>query len=755
MNFRTQIVLFFFAFGMIPLLLAVMINLPLVIERTEQFYHKAHLLNLRADFRDLDQHLAAREELLKVLAKAPEPSIIYDVTDLPESQLVYMRLQYNDWINQIFPDQLDIVRISFYDSTGSLSYLLQRSAQTLKWGVIAQADSQTERLFIEKGIAMDKNRVLISPLIVQQDLAQKDVRRLLNIRLITSLKDTLNSKTRGAVMFDVDISGFAEHYQSTLWVFGDGKYLDQGVKSKDSHFAFDQFRGLKEIFSEGDLALWEGDGKQMIWVPLFQAYDQQTLWAGRYVDPSPMSGFRQALTLRVLAIMFGLIVFLAILANWVARKIDGFNKSLMNGVRQILLEHEEVQFDWKGPKELKQLGHDLSDLAHQHIKNTQRLTAHTKELEEAYRYKSEFLANMSHELRTPLNSIILLSKFLKEDQESGSQHQQQTQVIHEAGHELKHLIDNVLDLSKIEAGQVLLHSSWVDLSKMLHELEALMQPQFAEKKVNLILSIETNAVSRLFIDETMVRQIMKNFLSNAVKFTHDGEVVLALAESNDQNQVHLSVKDTGIGLSSDAHQHIFDAFRQADGSTTRKYGGTGLGLNISRRLAELLGGKIDLQSEPEKGSTFTLCLPISDTPIILETLVNTALVETAGSDVAVASKLSLVGEVLVVSQNMQPLLEHSQQLELWGLAVHGAGDIEEALETLEDTQIDLILLESTGLDWMPSELLGSFQSRALKIPVVFLLRESGIEVAENWKVLIQPEVEQIREVITPFLTSEN
>ena len=264
---------------------------------------------------------------------------------------------------------------------------------------------------------------------------------------------------------------------------------------------------------------------------------------------------------------------------------------------------------------MRELGKQLNALARTHAEHIATERQHTRQLEQSNRYKSEFLANVSHELRTPLNSILLLSKMLAAE-ESGVQAEQrrQAQVINEAGRDLRAMIDNILDISRLEAGPVTVSLEWVELAPMLQELVTMVGPIFTEKGLALRVETDPAAPPRIYSDRDKLRQILKNFLSNAAKFTDSGSVVIALAPDAAPCLLRISVTDTGIGIPPGKEQIIFDAFQQADGSTRRRYGGTGLGLSISRELARLLGGYIDVESSLGQGSCFTLHLPLSLDP---------------------------------------------------------------------------------------------------------------------------------------------
>ncbi|MES2604926.1 MAG: response regulator [Pseudomonadota bacterium] len=238
------------------------------------------------------------------------------------------------------------------------------------------------------------------------------------------------------------------------------------------------------------------------------------------------------------------------------------------------------------------------------------LELRSQELERASQYKSDFLANMSHELRTPLNSSLILAKLLGDNPDGNLTPEQvlHAQTIQAAGNDLLNLINDILDLSKIEAGHMEIVSEPVRVASIVADVERLFKPIANKKNLSFICEIDPACPREIQTDGKRFEQILKNLLSNALKFTQQGEVKLKVRRTTD-GRIAFAVSDTGIGISAEHHRLIFDAFRQADGTTNRKFGGTGLGLSISRELAKILGGEISLASEEGKGSTFTVIIP--------------------------------------------------------------------------------------------------------------------------------------------------
>ncbi|MFB7965655.1 HAMP domain-containing protein, partial [Streptomyces sp. NPDC056019] len=277
------------------------------------------------------------------------------------------------------------------------------------------------------------------------------------------------------------------------------------------------------------------------------------------------------------------------------------------------------------------------------VKNTeieearQVLEERAEQLAVSMRYKSEFLANMSHELRTPLNSLLILAKLLADNAETNLTPKQVefAETIHGAGSDLLQLINDILDLSKVEAGKMDVSPTRIALVQLVDYVEATFRPLTAEKGLDFSVRVSPELPATLHTDEQRLLQVLRNLLSNAVKFTDTGAVELVIRPAGadvpqsireqlleagslrdaDADLIAFSVTDTGIGIAASKMRVIFEAFKQADGTTSRKYGGTGLGLSISREIARLLGGEIFAASEPGRGSTFTLYLPLSPTEL--------------------------------------------------------------------------------------------------------------------------------------------
>ena len=288
-------------------------------------------------------------------------------------------------------------------------------------------------------------------------------------------------------------------------------------------------------------------------------------------------------------------------------------------------------------EELQQTNEELQEKAELLARQKAEVEAKNREVEEARwemeekaeqlaltsKYKSEFLANMSHELRTPLNSMLILSRQLSENADGNLTEKQVqfSETIHSSGADLLSLINDILDLSKIESGMMGIEVTEVSVNDMAQQLQRSFHQVAQDKELQFLIEKDEKLWPTIRTDDKRLQQILMNLLSNAFKFTEEGKVVLRIAPAPADETYHLdslsrspevvafSVSDTGIGIPSEKQRIIFEAFQQADGTTSRKYGGTGLGLSISREIARLLGGEIRVLSAPGEGSTFTLYLP--------------------------------------------------------------------------------------------------------------------------------------------------
>jgi signal transduction histidine kinase/CheY-like chemotaxis protein len=330
------------------------------------------------------------------------------------------------------------------------------------------------------------------------------------------------------------------------------------------------------------------------------------------------------------------IIFSSLLANKTKELLNTTQEQsniLKNSQQKLEIQNEELEEQRKQLEEqtriLEMSQRELETQNLEIIQSKEEIEKRSKDLEDANKYKSDFLANMSHELRTPLNSINILSKILSRNKDGNltTKQTEQANTIYNSGKDLLQLINDILDLSKIEAKMISLNLEKVILKELLKEIFNLFYSIAKEKKINLDLIIDDSSEFVIYTDREKVKQIINNFLSNAIKFTSSNKNISITLNSNIINNkmlpIEISVIDEGIGIPHDKHEIIFEAFKQVDGSTSRKYGGTGLGLSISKELANILNGKIIVNSKENKGSTFSLLLPIQiDTTNIDKNLID-------------------------------------------------------------------------------------------------------------------------------------
>jgi len=332
-------------------------------------------------------------------------------------------------------------------------------------------------------------------------------------------------------------------------------------------------------------------------------------------------------TLLVFLLAFGGVIFL--LRKIILEKVQRLDEH----ARRIGRGDLKSRLSFYSGDELAELADTLNEMSRNILESQDEIAGQNLELQEkakalekstkealaANRAKSEFLANMSHEFRTPLNSVIGLTQMLTQRQGVDPEAREEVDRIHTAGQMLLNLVNDILDLSKIEAGEINLEMIPIELDSVLRELGAMLLPQAQEKGLELIiLPLPTAAGGYIISDPTRLRQMLLNLLNNAIKFTSRGSVSLSVEVVG---QVHISedgvrhqqlrflVKDTGWGIPTDIQATLFDAFRQADSSITRKHGGTGLGLAIVKQLCEEMGGNVSLESVIGEGSCFSIELP--------------------------------------------------------------------------------------------------------------------------------------------------
>ncbi|WP_320174241.1 two-component regulator propeller domain-containing protein [Maridesulfovibrio sp.] len=357
---------------------------------------------------------------------------------------------------------------------------------------------------------------------------------------------------------------------------------------------------------------------------------------------------------------------------------------------------------------------DLNQEIEEHKKTEKRLEQAILKTEEANEAKSAFLASMSHEIRTPLNSILGVADLLKNTNLSDEQGEY-VNIFESSGEILLTIINDILDFSKIEANHVKLENIPVDL---LQETESLMQLQAtaaSSRHVELVMRYKPDVPEIVLGDSTRIRQILLNILANAVKFTSSGEVSIVVSrspESSSPDNITFTISDTGIGIAPEKLESIFEPFSQADSSTTRRYGGSGLGLSISRKLAELMGGTICASSTPGKGSTFMVTLPLPRAP-----------------QASTAAEPDLeYSEILVAVRNPETLASICETLNYFKGTATPCSTVESLkilLSSLLDSKYKLLIYDLSLKDAGELNLLRSLQEDGIKLPPVLMLQQGA------------------------------
>ncbi|WP_117215192.1 ATP-binding protein, partial [Allorhizocola rhizosphaerae] len=407
-----------------------------------------------------------------------------------------------------------------------------------------------------------------------------------------------------------------------------------------------------------------------------------------------------------------------------------------------------------------------------------RLEEKAQQLASASQYKSEFLANMSHELRTPLNSVLLLARLLSDNPDGNLTTKQIefARTIHNAGSDLLALIEDILDLSKIEAGRMDIEPTQVPFTEVREFVEAAFRPQADEKKLRLSVTVAPELrASTVTTDAQRLQQILRNLLSNAIKFTASGSVGLEIAPAptdirfdnvnlrQARQVVAFSIRDTGIGIPDDKLGLIFEAFHQADGTTSRRYGGTGLGLSISRELARLLGGTITVESTVGQGSVFTLYLPDvidSDLPVGPFLTPSTHAASVPEKRQTVAAQRLDGATVLIVDDDVRNVFALTSALELHGMTVLYADNGADGIRLLADhPDVDIVLMDAM----MPNQ--DGYQTtqeirrnpRFAGLPVVFLTakamptdREAALEAGASDYISKPVDLDELLELMATW-----
>jgi signal transduction histidine kinase/AmiR/NasT family two-component response regulator/HPt (histidine-containing phosphotransfer) domain-containing protein len=369
----------------------------------------------------------------------------------------------------------------------------------------------------------------------------------------------------------------------------------------------------------------------------------------------------------------------------------------------------------------KELERIVKQRTHQVEEANKELTIALEEAKKADRAKSEFLANMSHEIRTPMNAIIGFSDILAEEKLTDEQ-KRCVNTICDGGRHLLDIIDDILDFSKIEAGKLDVQTSECSLKRLFTKIESMMRPAALEKGLKFEIQENKGLPTNIYTDPTRLEQCLINLISNAIKFTEEGHVCVkvSLEDKNNQPYIRFDVSDTGVGIPPEKQEKVFESFTQADGSTSRKYGGTGLGLTITRRLAELLDGELTLTSEQGRGSVFSLTIPagvdVTKQPLLDRYNIDDHVCDE--HDKLKEAKFS--GHVLVAEDVRSNQMLAKWLLEKVGFEVTVAEDGNEAVQKVRSRSFDLILMDIQMPNMNGYEATKTLRNEGVKTPIIAL-----------------------------------
>jgi signal transduction histidine kinase/ActR/RegA family two-component response regulator len=401
--------------------------------------------------------------------------------------------------------------------------------------------------------------------------------------------------------------------------------------------------------------------------------------------------------------------------------------TLLTGLDEdlVLVCLEDITERKQAMDELRQVKEEVEDINDQLLESTATANDMAAQAEWANGAKSQFLANMSHEIRTPMNAIVGFSGLLAEEDLTDQQNED-VNIIRESAENLLNLINDILDFSKVEAGQLAVEIIDCSLGKLLNSLEAMMKPQAMQKSLDFRIVEDHGLPAHIKSDPHRLQQCLINLVNNALKFTDQGHVHVRVSvrEDNGQHFIRFDVEDTGIGIPENRLEAVFESFTQADGSTTRKYGGTGLGLTVTRQLADLLGGELSLTSEEGKGSVFSVIIPAGvditgQAPLDRHNKTGQGAEEPGRMDTAVFSGKVLVAEDVKTNQVLMEMM-----LTKMGLEITIVEDGKQALEKALSQSYDLILMDMQMPHMNGYEAASALKEQGNRTPVVALTADA-------------------------------
>lgn len=587
-----------------------------------------------------------------------------------------------------------------------------------------------------------------------QDIAHDDINSL--ARLISAnARFPMAIKDHAAVGSILDSLVARKDVVSAYLLWPNGKSVVGYSRSQNSHSRIDSSKELDFFQAEarqiaegvqlGTEHLWQENGRLAYFMPI--TFEGSHV-GYHYLSIELVGMYRHQISLVLgwLLVMGAAMLLTYLLSVRLQRYISGPVEQLVAQMKTISREKRLVDFPSKELNdEFSLLFHGFDEMIRALKDRDQRLERYRKNLEQEVQIrtraleaekeraeqasvaKSRFLANMSHEIRTPMIGVLGMSDLLRQ-KDLTEQDQQLVETIYQSGEALLAIINDILDLSKVEAGRLTIESVPADLVRLVEDVARLMNVTAHCKGIEIVLE---TAVDRLYVlgDPVRIRQILLNLIGNAVKFTEVGKVTVSLSTSSRKAQglcdCLIDIQDTGVGIPVEAQSRIFDSFDQGDSSTTRKYGGTGLGLTIAKELTQLMGGQLTFESRPGEGSNFSLQLPLeickqSELPL-LATVQNARPKPLAADPLVVsASDSSKNRRVLLAEDNPTTQSLLTILLQQMGVELEIVDNGQKAIDFLLNEQVDLILMDCHMPFMDGLEATAQLRAQGLSTPIVAL-----------------------------------
>ena len=587
-----------------------------------------------------------------------------------------------------------------------------------------------------------------------QDIAHDDINSL--ARLISAnARFPMAIKDHAAVGSILDSLVARKDVVSAYLLWPNGKSVVGYSRSQNSHSRIDSSKELDFLQAEarqiaegvqlGTEHFWQENGRLAYFMPI--TFEGSHV-GYHYLSIELVGMYRHQISLVLgwLLVMGAAMLLTYLLSVRLQRYISGPVEQLVAQMKTISREKRLVDFPSKELNdEFSLLFHGFDEMIRALKDRDQRLERYRKNLEQEVQIrtraleaekeraeqasvaKSRFLANMSHEIRTPMIGVLGMSDLLRQ-KDLTEQDQQLVETIYQSGEALLAIINDILDLSKVEAGRLTIESVPADLVRLVEDVARLMNVTAHCKGIEIVLE---TAVDRLYVlgDPVRIRQILLNLIGNAVKFTEVGKVTVSLSTSSRQAQglcdCLIDIQDTGVGIPVEAQSRIFDSFDQGDSSTTRKYGGTGLGLTIAKELTQLMGGQLTFESRPGEGSNFSLQLPLeickqSELPL-LATVQNARPKPLAADPLVVsASDSSKSRRVLLAEDNPTTQSLLTILLQQMGVELEIVDNGQKAIDFLLNEQVDLILMDCHMPFMDGLEATAQLRAQGLSTPIVAL-----------------------------------